>query len=468
MRKLLHIFAFIATICCSSGAFATDKTTAETPKDTVVIPEILSLEDAINISLGKSLTAKLSEKEIKRKEYSKRGSYASLFPQISGTGVYQRTIKKQIMYLDFDMSKFAGIPGAPAQSPPKSDGIEVGRSNTYNAGVTASMPIINFPLWESIKISAADVEMAVEKARASKLEMITQVKQAYYSVLLAKEVFEVYKSVFENAHENYKKTESMYKAGKASDMDLMRMKATLANSVPNVSDSENQVFIALWQLKALIGVDLDSNIDVDGKLCDYISSVKGYDSDSLNFNPDSNPDLKQISLQLEQLHHKLRMEKYAYLPSLGATFSYTVNAMENDYKFENYKWTPFSYVGLSLSVPIFSGGKRYYDVKQTKTMMEETKLRMEDAETKLRIAIRKTVGDINSGLKTYSASIASREVAQKAYEISLKSYDAGKGTLTDLNDASTVLVQSRLASEKAAYNVLVAKSNLEKILGTDY
>ena len=44
----------------------------------------------------------------------------------------------------------------------------------------------------------------------------------------------------------------------------------------------------------------------------------------------------------------------------------------------------------------------------------------------------------------------------------------GKSTLTDLNDAQLVLTQSRLASSQAIYNFLVAKSNLEQLLGADF
>lgn len=131
------------------------------------------------------------------------------------------------------------------------------------------MPIVNAQLWESLKISGQSVDLAVEKARSSRLDMVTQVKQAYYSVLLAKEAFNVYKDVYENAVDNFAQTERRYNAQKASELEYTRAKSTVAAAIPDVYNAESSVILALWQLKAVMGVDLDRNIDVSGSLEDF-------------------------------------------------------------------------------------------------------------------------------------------------------------------------------------------------------
>ncbi len=57
--------------------------------------------------------------------------------------------------------------------------------NTYSVGVSAGMPLVNLQLWESLRLSGDQVELAVEQARSSRLDMVTQVKQAFYAVLLS-------------------------------------------------------------------------------------------------------------------------------------------------------------------------------------------------------------------------------------------------------------------------------------------
>ncbi|MBR4001278.1 MAG: TolC family protein, partial [Bacteroidales bacterium] len=64
-------------------------------------PVVLTLDDAIVIALSENIAVKVADKEITRTQYALKGSYASLFPQVDGSGSYQRTIKKQVMYMDF-------------------------------------------------------------------------------------------------------------------------------------------------------------------------------------------------------------------------------------------------------------------------------------------------------------------------------------------------------------------------------
>jgi len=178
--------------------------------------------------------------------------------------------------------------------------------------------------------------------------------------------------------------------------------------------------------------------------------------------------MRQLEIQAEELVNTIKMQKYAYLPTLAASFSYNLNAMTNDFKFSEYHWTPYSYAGLSLSIPIFSGGKRASDVKQAQIQYDELKLQAADTERQLKIALRQYLNTMETQMKTYSAALGSVETAQKAYDVAQKSYNVGRSTITDLNDAQLVLTQSRLSVSQAIYNFLVAKSNLEQTLGYDF
>ena len=79
---------------------ATPQTTAD--------PVVLTLDDAIVIALSENIAVKVADQEITRTQDALKGTYASLFPQVDGSGSYQRTIKKQVMYMDFDMGSMFG------------------------------------------------------------------------------------------------------------------------------------------------------------------------------------------------------------------------------------------------------------------------------------------------------------------------------------------------------------------------
>lgn len=455
--------------------------------DTMAMPTKITLEQAVTIALEESPTVKVADMEISKTGYARKGTYSALFPSIDGSGAFQRTIKKQVMYMDFDMSALGGgsIPGAGAgtgsesgaesqttpsttAAPKSKGGIEVGRWNTWSAGVSAAMPLVNAQLWESLKISDMDVELAVEKARSSRIETVTQVKQAYFSILLAKEAFKVYKSVYENAMENLDLIQKKYNVQKASDLELARAKTSLANAIPNVYDAENAIVLGLWQLKAVMGVDLDVEIDVEGSLSDYADRMLLDLSMTQDPSLDQNSTMKQLAIQAEQLASAIKVQKRACLPSLNLAFSYSLNAMENDFVFSEYQWSPHSYVGLSLSIPIFAGGKRHNAIKQSKVQAAQFQEQQASTERQLRISVRQYANTMETAVKSYGSASSAVETARKAYEIARKSYEVGRNTLTDLNDAQLALTQAELTVSQAVYNFVNAKSALEGVLGYDF
>jgi outer membrane protein TolC len=411
--------------------------------------------------------------EIERTGYARKGTYASLYPQISGSGSYQRTIKKQVMYMDFDIGGMGSLGSTGGDdsgdaSGSRTDGFEVGRWNTWSAGISASMPLVNAQLWKNLKISGENVELAVEQARSSRLETVNQVKQAFFTCLLSKKAFDVYKSAYENALANFEQVERRFNAQKASELDLTRAKTTLANAIPTVYDAESSVILSLWQLKAVMGVNLDTNIDVAGDLDDYAEHML-YDMDaSESLSLENNSTMRQLAIQAEQLADAVKVQQYAYLPTLSLSFNYSINAMTNDFKFSEYKWSPYSFVGLSLSIPIFSGGQRLNAVRQAQVQARELDVQRTNTERQLKIAIRQYLNQMETAMKSLSSARSAAETAQKAYDIASKSYDVGRSTLTDLNDAQYALIQSQLGVCQAIYSFVTAKANLEGTLGADF
>ena len=502
MKKFHRAFLCVGLIClslCAGAQYRTDLSGEELApvSDTVV----LTLDQALKIALSENVAVKVADQEILRSEYAKRGSYASLFPQINASGSFQRTIKKQVMYMGGDgdgggmagmftdimspvyqalgiLAANQGVDISSILNPPADDdaaaassgdgGIAVGRLNTYNAGISASMPIVNAQLWQSLKISGQGVELAVEQARASRLDMVTQVKQAYFAVLFAKQAFNVYKSVYENALVNFESQQRRYKVQKASDLELTRASSAVANAIPNVYNAESNVILALWQLKAVMGIDLDSAIDVAGSLDDYAVTMFRDIHESENASLENNTNLRQLAIQAEQLAATVKMQQYAYLPSLALSFSYSMNAMTNDFKFSEYRWTPYSFIGLSLSIPIFSGGQRYHAIRQTRVQQTELDLQRLNVERQLKIGIRQYLNTMETAMKSYDAAGEAVSLARKAYDVTSKSFEVGKSTQTELNDAQLALTQAELARSQAVYNFVVAKAGLEQTIGADF
>lgn len=429
----------------------------------------LDLGKTLEIALTESPTVKVANREIEKQKYAKKGAYAALFPQIDFTGNYSRTLKKQVMYMDFDMSEMGDMGGNMPEGgeiPDMDKGFEVGRSNNWNMGFNASMPLVNASLWKSLSISAIDVEMAIEQARSSRIAMVNQVKKGFYAVMLAKDSYNVFKQSYDNAMENYLDIKRKYEHGSVAEYDLIRADVTVKNTEPNLLQAENSLKLAKWQLKALLGMDLDLPIECDGELTDFESELFGdyLATDTVLAN---NTDLKQLELQSKQLQKSLIMQKFDFLPTLSLSGLYQWNAMNNDFKFKNYRWNPYSMIGLTITVPLFTGGSRYHKIKQTRVSIDQLKLQLDDTQRNLQLAVRQHVDNMNTCVKRFDAAQKGVEQAKKGYMISRKRYDTGAGTWLEMNDAELALTQAKLNFNQAIYDYMVAKADLDKVLGNE-
>ncbi|MBQ2424342.1 MAG: TolC family protein [Alistipes sp.] len=444
MRKFLLMLGFAA----SFFAVSAQEQSAAQPEQKLV----LTLEQALEIALSENPTIKIADQQIEIKRYAKQGTYASLYPQIDATASYQRVIKKQTMSMDF---------GGQTQT------IKVGSDNSFNGGITLGMPVVNAQLWQSLKVSALDVELAVEQARSSRIDMVEQVTKAYYGILLAKQSYDLYQRVYDNAVDNHDIVKKKFDVGSVSEYDLIRSNVSVQNALPNVIEAEYTVTLALWQLKALLGIDLQRNIDVTGSLMDYVHALdKSYDISQLNL--ENNTTLKQLDVQEQMLEHAVKITKLANVPSLSLNAAYLYTALGNDGKFFNKgAWNPYSYAGLQLNIPIFAGNKRRAATREAKLNLANIQLQRENIERQLRVGIVQYLNNMQSSVKKYHASAATVDQAQRGYDIAVKRYDVGRGTLVDIDNSQVALTQAELQRNQSIYNFLTAKVSLDKVLG-DY
>ena len=437
--KKLGLFLGLITLTLTATAQSTEQSAL-----------VLTLEQALEIALSESPTIKVAEQEIEIKRYAKQETYSSLYPRLDATAQYQRVLAKQTMSMDF---------GGQTQT------IKVGSDNSFNGGVSASMPIVNAQLWESLKVSVADVMLAIEKARSSQIDMIEQVSQAYFSVLLAKESLGVYKRVYDNAVENNKNIKKRYEVGSVSEYDFISSNVSVQNAIPNVIEAENSVVLTLWQLKALLGIDLNKNIDVAGSLADYEAQMNyAYTIDQLDLK--NNSTLKQLDIQEGMLASALKITKLANVPTLSINAAYLYTALGNDGKFFQAKaWNPYSYAGVQLNIPIFAGNQRRAATRQAKLNLSNLQLQRENAERQLQVAVVQSLNNMQTNVRKFQSASATVGQALRGYEIAVKRYEVGRGTLVDIDNSQLALTQAELGRNSSVYNFLMAKIALDKILG---
>ena len=425
----------------------------------LLIPTTISAQDSVHVNLQKALeialsenpTIKIANRTIESKKYYKDEQIAALFPSVSASASYQRTVKKQKMTMEFG--------GSPME-------IEVGTSNNYVAGLNFSLPLVAAPTWYNLKLSQIDVQNAIESARSSKIALINQVKSAYYGLLLAQDSYRVLQINFANVEMTAKNINDKYEQGLASDFDKLRADVQVANQKPQLTSAQQAVNLSAMMLKVLIGVDVSEPIIFDGHLSDFEDEMLNYKVvDGQLISLANNTDLRQLELSQEQLNTSLKLIKASSCPTLSFSGNYQYMTMANDFDFANYNWFPYSVIGLSLNVPILSWVGTSYKIKETKITMANLEDQKKYLENNLRVNVNSNLDNIRNAIAEMTSNKETMMQAERAYNIVQKQFEVGMATWLDLNSAELAMTQSQLLYHQSIYNFLTAKNELEKLMG---
>lgn len=444
----------------------------------------VDLPTALEIALSENPTVKVADMEITKKQYAKKSAYGALLPQLDIIGQYQRAIKRQTVYFDegFGLGGGSVDPSDYTQEelqilqvlnklmmpdPEKSgEGIQMGRFNVWSTGLNVSLPIVMPSLWKNIQMSEVDIRLAMEQARSSRISLVNQVKKAYFSLLLAQDSYSVLRKTYEADSINLENIRNRFNQGVVAEYDVITADVRLKGLIPNILQSENMMKIAELQLKMLMGVDGEVPLKVVGALDDYeatmFNAIIPADTSLIG-----NSDIKQFDLQAEQAKNAYEMQKLQFSPTLVSSFNWTYMSQNNDFRFSNYRWDPYSMLGVTLQIPIFNGGQRYHNLKQSEVQLYQLREQRKDVERGLKLSIRNNYDLISKNIEQVVATQSSIQQARKGHEITLKRYETGMGTIVDVNSAALAVLNAELQYRNAIYDYLAAKADLEKILGYD-
>ncbi len=433
-------------------------------------PKTVSLDECLTIALSDYPTVKIADMEVERLDYSKREVIGQLLPTIDFGATYSRMLAKQVMYMNMDGfgdMGGSGNDGAEENSragEKKDNGIKMGLDNSYSLGFQASLPLIAPQLWKSIGVSDTQILRSLESARQSRQSLVNQVKNAYYTLLLAQDSRKVIQESYDMAALTNRTYQQQREAGAASDYDVLRTSVAMKNIEPEIVQADIAIKQARLQLLILMGLDSNFELEAASQLSDYEAGM--YET-VLSINPDysGNSDLRLLDIDSKLLKQNLDIQNLAFVPTLSLTANYNWTSMSNGSPFSNFRWNPYSTIGVTLSVPIFHGGQRINKVKQAKIQFAETQWQRENLERSISMQVDLAIDNIQLNVKQIASSSESVAEADSAHTIMEKSFGIGAASYLDLRDSELSLTRARLAYYQAIYNYLVAGSNLELLLG---
>ena len=412
----------------------------------------ITLDKAIELALSDNPTMKVAEQDIQLKEISKTEAWQNLLPSVTLDGAIQYNIKVASMKME--------AMGMTQEIKMGKDG-----SNTWNGALQVAIPLYAPAVYKAMNLSESDLQLAIEKSRGSKLDLINQVTKAYYQLMLAQDSYEVLNENYNLAVANYDIVNKMYEQGRVSEYDKINAEVQKNNAWPSVVSGKNSVELAQLQLKVLMGITADVKFVVADNLKNYESEMASALTSDIDLS--NNSSLKQIDMQSELLLKQRKMLQASFQPTLALVGSYQCQSISNtNWNIGKYNWSNAASVTLSLSIPLYKASN-FTSLKTNKIQQSQLLETKTNTERMLGMQAQSYIDNMTASAEQLQSNKAAVELAQKGVEISQKRYDVGKGTILELTNSQVSLTNTRLSYNNTIYDYLVAKSDLNKVLGIE-
>ncbi|MBP3382666.1 MAG: TolC family protein [Tidjanibacter sp.] len=427
----------------------------------------LSLDKALEIALSDNPTIVVSGLEIERQDWVRKQTIGSLLPNVSVQSQYSYSIVKQ------EMAK----------------GLSFGADNTINNTASLSLPLYAPTVYETLKMNRTQMEQAVESARSSKINLTNEVKKGYYNILLAEQSLSVLKESEKSIAETVANTEAMYNQGLASEYDLLSAQVQLSNLRPNIVQTENSIKAAKLLFKMYLGLPAESDFVLEGSLDDFADEVALaiIPTDSVDLS--NNTDLRSLEFQRKLLEHQLRMTNASRLPTVAAFSTFMYSGNDNSMNFgeiiggsmggmgggsstpttkKEWWWQKPLSAGISISIPLFSGGRNLNKAHEIRNTLHQLSLQRDYLAQSVNVQVESAFNNILTAKEKMTSNEITVRQASKAYEIAQVRYNAGTGTILELNSSELSLTQAKLNYSQAIYDFLAARADYEKIIGKGF
>ena len=306
---------------------------------------------------------------------------------------------------------------------------------------------------------------ALEKSRASELDLINQVTKAYYQLMLAQDSYEVLQGSYKLAEDNFNVVNAKYQQGAVSEFDKISAEVQMRSIKPNVISAANAVTLAKLQLKVLMGITADVDIKTDDNLTNYESMLFANQLKEEDMSLDNNTTMKQFELNMKLLEKNVKSLRTNFIPTLSMSFSYQYQSLYNpNINFFDYTWSNSSSLMFNLSIPLYRASN-FTKVKSARIQMRQLDWNRIDTERKLNMQVVSYRNNMTASSEQVVSNKENVMQAEKAVQIAGKRYEVGKGTVLELNSSQVSLTQAQLTYNQSIYDYLTAKADLDQVLG---
>ena len=401
----------------------------------------------------------------------------------------QKELERQNQEVTLHTSKYSWLPNLNASinenfgfgRSESKDGLIVDRNSANtSASIQLSMPIFDgFKIPNDIAARKLDLKASIETLNKAKEDLSINVASYYLQVLYNKEMLKIAELQVALSSEQVTKTEALYNAGKVPESQLYDMKAQLAKDEVTLTESRNNVKLALLDLTQALELERDGeNFDVlepetGDAVEQYMSSIIPPDQ-VYDYAVGVKPQVKEQEYLLESQKKMLKVAQAGYYPKLNFSAGYS-NGYYHNFGDGDYNNAPFSdqlknngqkSIGFSLSIPIFNRFQVRNSVRSARIAIHNRELLMENTKKTLYKEIQQAYYNATAAQEKYVSSDKSVDASKIAFSYAEERYGAGKSTVFEYSEAKTKYAQSLAEQTQSKYNFIFRAKILDFYNGT--
>ena len=393
----------------------------------------LALDQAIAIALRDNRDILLKAEDVKKAKLKIAEAEASLFPTLSFTGGWTDT--RQLYSKDLAQTTTQATL----------------KQYLYKGG-----KIIN-----TIQLNEHGLTVAQAILDKTKLEIILNLKKAFYTLLLSNEFVDLNKGILANTQGHLDFLGARYQNGQASESDVLKVEASLEGVKEAYEASLNQVEAAQILLNNLLYLDKDTKIKPDAQF-NYEAQEVAYDEAFLKAMR-MRPEIRQFEAQTKASQKAVQIAKADNRPSIYASWDYYSRShLAGD---TTREWNDYNVIGLTFSWPIFDGWATKAKVEQAIVDLKEVQLTKEKTIADIALELKNAYLDLKNAIAKMKSTQSEVRVYKDTLSVVQDKYKAGIASSLDFNDTSLGYEVSLFNQKEAVYDYVLAKARFDKATG---
>jgi outer membrane protein len=419
------------------------------PGDTLV----LTLPDALRRAEPASEQVNIFRGGVNRARAEKTVAWSSLLPQVTLTPNYTRVVETPFRQF-FESNGGGGLGG---------DNPFTATSNWQVGGQLGWTPI-DFAAYAEVRAASRGIDAARLQLSQQQAFTILTVAAAYYNAILADQLLDIRVSTLEQAERTYKEIQLGYEVGTQSEFDALRARVARDNQVPVVTQARADRAITFTQLKQLLDIPIERNLDLVTPLDEgAIPVVPDTLQEQLGI-ADTTIDGRNVVQQAEAGVEQARAFHDAagrqWLPTVGGFLNYNKAGFATDFWPNSGAWFDDFNVGFGLTWPIFTGGRILGQRRAAQADLDIAEETLELTREQAALDNVSVTSRLSEAEDNAEATQSVVQQAERAYEIAELRFREGLSTQTELQDVRIQLEAARANRASAYRDLQVARLRL--------